>query len=612
MRFPGLVVLSIAGLPAFAFAQTPQPKMGQPLAGLTPTQLQQFDAGRADFTRVLAVTEGLGPIFNQQSCASCHNNPVGGSGGISVTRFGFYDAKGVGFDPLTALGGSLLQGQNINVACQEVVPAAANITSLRVTPSVLGDGLIQAIPDAAILANQSSPPSPNVSGRARLVSLLEDPAGPQRVGRFGWKAQLATMLSFAADASQNELGFTNRLLPSENAPNGNQALLAAYDTVADPEDGPDAQGRHFIDRVDSFQRYLAAPPQTPRAGMTGETLFASVGCMDCHVASFTTSSDPALEPALRNKVIKPYSDFLLHDMGIAADFIGDGSADVLEMRTPPLWGVRVRDPMWHDGRVVGGTFASRILAAIAEHGGFGSEAQTSAAAFQALAGADKQRVLDFLDSLGRAEFDGNGDGVRDQVDLALFVAARQGGPYTPDDVESVFDFDQDGDVDQVDLAAFALVYEPDCNGNGVNDLADVLSGSSPDANGNLVADECEFCQIDLGFAGGGALHLAACGDELVLADARATMMIDGGSPGAILLLAMSFTTNPYVIVPNEYLVPSEPLALLDLLTLDAQGRSRWMLFGGNQVPAVTLVLQAASFGGSQWDLSNAISLHLGF
>ncbi len=617
MRSPHLVssavvFLAVAGLPALGLAQSPQPKMGQPLGGLTPAQLQRWEDGRVDFNHVVSEAEGLGPIFNQHSCGSCHNNPVGGPGSIMVQRFGFYDAKGGGFDPLAALGGSLLQGQAIAVGCQETIPVQANVTSFRVTPSVLGDGLVQAIPDAALLANETTPPSANVSGRARLVALLEDPTGPLHVGRFGWKAQLASMLSFAGDASQNELGFTNRLLPAENAPNGDQGLLVIYDTVADPEDGPDAQGRHFIDRLDDFQRFLAAPPQTPRSGMSGETLFTTVGCTDCHVAAFTTSSDPALEPALRNRVIKPYSDFLLHDMGLAADFIADGSADILEMRTPPLWGVRVRDPMWHDGRVAGGTFASRIQAAVVEHGAFGSEGSASAQAFQALTSADQDRVIAFLDSLGRAEFDGTGDGVRDAADLALFVAARNGGPYTPDDSEAVFDFDQDGDVDQADLAVFAQVYEVDCDGNGTNDLADVLAGTSPDANQNLLADACEFCQVDLGFAGGGTLHLSTCGDHLDVAGGRASLMIDHGTPGAVLLLAMSFSTNPYLILPTEYLVPSEPLALLDLLTLDAQGRSWWVLFGGNQVWATGLNLQAASFDGSQWDLSNAINVQIGF
>lgn len=351
--------------PGWVTAQvpTPQPKMGEPLDGLTATELQRFALGRVAFDRVFQVSEGLGPTFNQNSCASCHSNPtIGGSGVITVTRFAFFDGKGVGFDPLTALGGTLLQAQSIQIGCEEIVPPQANIVAHRVTPSVLGLGLVESIADADILAHASS--GLGVSGKAHLVTPLETPAGPTRVGRFGWKAQVATALSFSGDAAQNEMGITNRLIPTENAPNGNAALLAACDAVADPEDMPDSLGVEFIDRITDFQRFIAAPPQTPRSGMTGETIFATVGCTGCHIPSFTTSNDPGLETALRNQVIKPYSDFLVHDMGVNADFIQDGMADMQEIRTPSLWGLRVRDPMWHDGRVAAGTLAQRIDAEI--------------------------------------------------------------------------------------------------------------------------------------------------------------------------------------------------------------------------------------------------------
>ena len=283
MRSFGTSFLFLSLAAPAALAQTPQPKMGAPLAGLTPAELQRFDAGRVDFTHTFQVGEGLGPIFNQASCASCHNNPIGGPGSIKVFRFGFYDEKGVGWDPLESLGGSLQQLNTINIAYQESIPPSANVTAQRVTPSVLGDGLIEAIADADILANQTTPPSPTVSGVAHMVVPLETPGGAQRVGRFGWKAQVATMLSFSGDAALNEIGFTNRLLGTESAANG--VPPGAFDTVPDPEDGPDGQGQHFIDRITDFQRYLAAPPQTPRSGMTGETLFNSVGCAHCHIAA---------------------------------------------------------------------------------------------------------------------------------------------------------------------------------------------------------------------------------------------------------------------------------------------------------------------------------------
>lgn len=613
MRLLGSSLLFASLAAPSALAQTPQPKMGAPLAGLSAAELQRFDAGRVDFTHTFQVNEGLGPIFNQASCASCHNNPIGGPGSIKVFRFGFYDEKGVGWDPLASLGGSLLQLNTTDIAYQESIPPQANVTAQRVTPSVLGGGLIEAIDDADILANETTPPSPAVSGRAHLVVPLETPGGAQRVGRFGWKAQVATLLTFSGDAALNELGVTNRLLGTESAANG--VPPGAFDTVADPEDGPDGNGEHFIDRITSFQRFLAAPPQTPRSGMSGEAIFTTVGCADCHVAAWTTRNDPALETAIRNKAIRPYSDFLLHDMGGAADFIGDGMATIQELRTPPLWGVRSRDPLWHDGRVAGGTFESRILGpggVIELHAALGSEAQPAAQAFQALPLADQQKVVAFLDSLGRAEFDGNGDNVLDHFDLELFLAARNGGPYTADDSEAVFDFDQDGDVDDTDLQAFRLVYEEDCNGNGTNDLEDVLSGAAADSNGNLIPDSCEFCQTDLGFEGGGTLRISVCGDALTQWGSVATWEMTGALPSAPVLVAFSLSASPFQYVPGEFLVPTEPFVfLVDFLVADSAGTLRIPLFGAGNVPTVTWVLQAATFNGIDIDLSNGVSMTVG-
>ena len=588
--------------------------MGQPLSGLAPAELTRFQNGRADFTRVFTAADGLGPIFNQTSCASCHNNPIGGPGSIKVFRFGFDDGKS-GFDPLTALGGTLLQGQTINIAASEVIPPQANIIAQRVTPSALGLGLIEAIPDADIAARETSPPSPTVSGRVHWVHELENLAGPLRAGRMGWKAQLPTSLSFSADATQNELGFSNRLLPFDNAPNGNAALLAAYDTVADPEDGPNGAGLHFIDRIDDFQRFLAAPPQTPRSGMSGEAIFNAVGCVHCHASTYTTSNDPLLEPALRNKVIRPYSDFLLHDMGTAADFIADGDAGTQEMRTPSLWGMRTRNPMWHDGRVTGGTLQARMLNAggvIAQHNAFGSESVPSALAFLALSGADQLKVVAFLDSLGRAEFDGNGDGLRNRQDLPSFLQAYGVGSTTADGPGAVHDFDQNGFVNNADLAVFAQVFEEDCNGNGTSDLQDVLSGYSADSNFNLVADECEFCQSNLGFAGVGALTLSICGDDLTLANSRATFQLRGGLPNTLALVAISSVANPLPFSGTETIVPLQPFGfLVDFLFTDAAGNLRVPLIGGDIPPIGTLIFQAGMFDGSTWDLSNAVSASIG-
>jgi len=433
-----------------------QPRMGQPLRDLTAFQLQRFNNGRVDFDKAFNVNQGLGPIFNQDSCGSCHNTPLGGAGTIEVTRFGHVDGTTGAFDPLEALGGSLLQAEATDDACEEVIPPEANVTAQRVTTPTMGAGLIEAIPDAAIQALADNPPA-GVSGRVNVVAIPERGPGATGVGRFGWKSQAATVMTFSAGASRNEMGITNRVHPQENAPNGDQGLLAICDGVPDPEDGPDQTGQHFIDRVNTFQRFLAGPPQTPKSGMTGEPLFNSIGCGSCHVSNFTTKNAPPLELALRNKDVKAYSDFLLHDMGGNADQIGDGNAGMREIRTAPLWGIRVRDTLWHDGRVASGTFDERIRAAIAQHDDPFSEARASALAFAALPLVDQDALIAFLDSLGRAEFDFVGNGIIDNADWAEFLACYTGpgGPFfTPDDPCAIGDVDQDGDIDEADEVLF--------------------------------------------------------------------------------------------------------------------------------------------------------------
>ena len=169
-----------------------------------------------------------------------------------------------------------------------------------------------------------------------MVPLLEDPGAPLVVGKFGWKAQVGTLLTFSGDATLNEMGITNSLVGSENAPNGDQALLAQCDLVMDPEE-PLVDGVLFIDRITDFQRFLAPPPQTPKNGMAGEVIFNDIGCAVCHVPEFTSGVAP--EAALTNITFRPYGDSLLHNMGSLGDGISQGDALELEMKTPPLWGI---------------------------------------------------------------------------------------------------------------------------------------------------------------------------------------------------------------------------------------------------------------------------------
>ncbi|HMN95780.1 MAG TPA: di-heme oxidoredictase family protein [Phycisphaerales bacterium] len=536
-----------------------QPKAGAPLQGLSAAELALFEAGKGLFETPLTDEQGLGPIFNKAGCFSCHTNPLGGWGSITVTRFGFSD-KGT-FDPLTHLGGPLHQAAAINQGCEESIPGPeiANVITLRVTNSSLAFGMIEAIPDAAILANEDpfDADKDGVRGRAHMVHAVEDclqtPEGPDctdvplRVGRFGWKAQVATVLTFSADAAVNEMGLTNRFFPVENAPNGDLALLALCDNVPDPEDVADQDGFDFVDRVTHFQRYLGVPPQTPRSGMSGEAIFNAIGCAVCHVAEWTTADDPSLEDAIRNKTIRPYSNFLLHNMGLLGDGMVDGDAGDLDIRTPTLWNLATRDPMLHDGRAAGGTFFDRVAGpggAIWWHNVIGSEAQGSASAFFALPFFEQVEVVKFLQSLGRLEFDSDRDNEIDYFDFLDFKACFDfgGDKISPDDECAVHDINQDGVVDLIDFQWFLLAYEGvngDCNDNGVSDLEEILLGA-PDDDGDGIPDDCAaVCVGDIDGSGSidgadlGAL-LGAWGTANAGADLNRDGTVDGADLGILL------------------------------------------------------------------------------
>ncbi len=440
-----------------AMAQDLQPRMGEPLDGLSAAQYQRFADGLVEFNTLLGVTDGLGPIFNDNSCGTCHAFPTsGGAGTKVVTRFGVAATATTPFDDLAALGGSLKQEQAIDDAVLETVPAIADVVINRVTPSTFGIGLLESIDDADILALAAAPLDPNVSGVVRMTQPLE--GGPMRASKMGWKGGVSTVLTFSADASLNEMGLTNRLVGSENAPNGNAALLAAWDSVADPEDFPDpVTGLERIDRQTDFQKLSAAPPQTPKSGMAGESVFEAIGCAACHVNSAYVTG-PNAEPNLSGRSIKPYSDFLLHDMGTLGDGISDGLATEREMMTRTLWGMSQRETFLHDGRISGLPFDQLIDQTVQQHDG---EAAFSRTNYNALSGVDQMALSNFLLSLGRAEGDYDNNNRIDEFDW-FFLEPLVTGPDTnnvsPDDTGAVVDIDQDGDVDLADLALFQRAY----------------------------------------------------------------------------------------------------------------------------------------------------------
>jgi CxxC motif-containing protein (DUF1111 family) len=366
----------------------PQPgQLGDALPGLTAAQLALFTGGREEFEAVETPEGGLGPIFNGTSCAGCHSaGAIGGASANTVTRFGRV-ANGR-FDPLDHLGGSLLQDKAIAPEALERVPPEANVVTKRLSTPLFGAGLIEAVPDAEILLSALRPQPDGVRGRAALIT--DAASGKTRVGRFGWKAQQATLLSFAGDAYLNEMGVTSRLFPKENAPNGNQALLAIWDLVPDIEDTVGPDGTSDIDHAADFMRFLAppAPLRMTAAALAGARVFERINCSACHTPALLTGASPVT--ALAHKVVPLYSDLLLHDMGKLGDGIEQGPAKMTEMRTAPLWGLRARAPYLHDGR------AATVDAAVRAHEGQGAPSRNR---YNALGAGERQQLLDFLGSI---------------------------------------------------------------------------------------------------------------------------------------------------------------------------------------------------------------------
>jgi CxxC motif-containing protein (DUF1111 family) len=360
------------------------PDFGDPLAGLTAEEEAAFAEGLEDFLEVETIDSGLGPVFNGRSCVGCHNVPAPGGDSLArVTRFGTLDKKK--FDPLLSGGGSLIQRNGIGQVddCEfvgETVPPEATIVARRKSTPLYGLGLIEAIPDSAIHQAAAKQPK-EIKG---TVHQVKDTGQPTRPGRFGHKAQAATLLQFSGDAYLNELGITSPAFAQENCPNGDCTLLRC-DPVDDPED--DGSG---VRALADYMRLLAPPPRGPITSevLAGEQVFAHIGCAGCHMPTWTAGSSPIA--AINGATFHPYSDFLLHDMGPLGDGIEQGKARGTEMRTVPLWGLRTRQSFLHDGRT------ASIEAAIQGHAGQGESAQRQ---FLALTPDDAAALLAFLGSL---------------------------------------------------------------------------------------------------------------------------------------------------------------------------------------------------------------------
>lgn len=366
-----------------------------PVPGLTPAELRAFARGDVEFGRRFAPATGLGPIFNNASCASCHSGDGRGRLEHSLKRIGVPDN-----DMLRAFGGPQIQDKAIPGAEPETVPASVPV-SLRLPPPVFGVGLIEAIPEATVLAN-ADPDDRNgdgISGRPNWVSAgsfvpaREPGGGPGlKLGRFGRKAQISNLVEQVTEAYHQDIGITSEFRPIENSHRGLSIPIEAIDRVPDPEI-PAAT----VMAVVFYIRTLAPPApgaETARV-IEGRGVFNSIGCASCHIPSLRSGNSPV--PALSNQPVELFSDLLLHDMGEAlSDERPDGGATGREWRTTPLWGLRLLRQflngeafLLHDGR------ARTVEEAILLHAG---EAKRARDAFAALSAAQRSAILDFVES----------------------------------------------------------------------------------------------------------------------------------------------------------------------------------------------------------------------
>ena len=332
-----------------------------------------IDRGAQVFGSAFTPAQGLGPLFNGRSCVECHATPASGGMGQNglavVFRVGRFD--GQSFDPLVGSGGPVARAHSVaelGVPCALATgpPPAANVISTRNAPPLFGSGLIDGIPDDVIRAGAVA--RGTVAGHPNIV---RDSQGRERVGRFGWKADTATLEQFVAEAFRNELGITNPLAPRDLVPAG--ARCGNAQVTAFKDNGT---------LVRAVTAYVASLP-SPSYGSTpsdqpGAKVFAETGCAACHV--------PALSGA--NVSVPLYSDLLLHDMGPSLDDgVVQGQARGKDWRTTPLWGLRTRQRFLHDGR------ATSVAAAIQAHDG---EAGPAATAFRRLPETDRGVLLAFL------------------------------------------------------------------------------------------------------------------------------------------------------------------------------------------------------------------------
>jgi CxxC motif-containing protein (DUF1111 family) len=331
---------------------------------------------------------------------------TGAASQFTEVRAGHRDAQGHFVNPSILINGgadtisgrSIVNDRSICPQAEEHVPDSENVHSLRAVLNTLGDGFVEAVDDRtfiAIAANQPAESHGLIHGEVVQVPVLESP-GHMAVGKFGWKDQDPTILSFSADAYLNEMGVTSRLKPKD--------VTSVCKATSGLEDKPDHLGMEDIDHFAQFIRGTQVPPrdlalaETPES-IAGEHWFKTIGCVTCHVESLTTDRPGALinggtyrvPEALGNKIIHPYGDFLLHNVGTGDGIIQGGPPDTAnKLRTVPLWGLHIKSRFMHDN-------ASLTLTdAIKRHRG---ESQAATDRFNELTPTQQDHILIFLKSL---------------------------------------------------------------------------------------------------------------------------------------------------------------------------------------------------------------------
>jgi CxxC motif-containing protein (DUF1111 family) len=398
---------------------------GDPLPGISAAD---FAAAKAAFATEEGLDDGLGPIFNEKACGNCHTQgSIGGAGVQIERRFGRFD-NGI-FNSLSNKGGSLRQlftvgaftgagGQSCSVPLEAEAAEATVHNVGRLTTPLFGAGLIDALPDSVIAGNATAQPASIRGIVNRVAVLLPQPGdatqsvGSMRVGRFGWKAGVATLVQFSADAYLNEMGITTQhciagqsvlSFATESKPNGIAQPVGCDDRgaggpgiPAGTDDGVGSCAGGLTEIQDDvklfadFMTFLAPAPRLPIDPITnliGGTAFSNAGCAGCHLLKdYVTPAHPA-NGVPGNFSFRPRSDFLVHDMGALGDQIGNDGDTVDKtrlMRTAPLWGLHLRTKFLHDGR------ASTITDAIHAHAG---QAAASVKAFDSLSSSDRSAML---------------------------------------------------------------------------------------------------------------------------------------------------------------------------------------------------------------------------